>query len=91
MCVVVPQVIAATPFASASEVAHGLSVRVVLALLGRHASETLLTCSFVLEAYKFPVGIITLLRLMQVVIVVIVASVRCHKARPHTFRPRVVS
>ena len=85
MCVVVPQVIAATPFASASEVTHGLSVRVVLALLGRHAFETLLTCSFV------PVGIITLLRSMQVVIVVIVAGVRCHKARPHTFRPRVVS
>ena len=89
MCVVVPQIIAATPLASASEVTHGLSVRVVLALLRCHAVETSLTGSFV------PVGIITLLRLVQVVIVVIVvivSSVRCHKdARPHTFRPRVVS
>lgn len=86
MCVVVPQIIAATPLASASEVTHGLSVRIVIALLRCHAVETLLTGSFV------PIGIITLLRLVQVVIVVIVSSVRCHKdARPHTFRPRVVS
>jgi uncharacterized membrane protein YjfL (UPF0719 family) len=71
--VVVPQVFAATLTAAASEVARGLSVRVVLALIRCHAIQTLLTGSFV------PVGIITLLRLVLMHMVVIVSVVFwCH-------------